>query len=355
MTARGGTVSRPESSCGPSPARTCPRPASKVGGGHLRAVARCSGLPQRRTIDTSLNEEGVDHVAQPRGVHPRRSGAAHDAGCPGIPRPAAKDEGSPTHPAPPQPPLHPGRLTVVADRQTALHEGDTSSVGIIRQDGGHGRRPSGADLRARNGARRAGLGAGTRTRCRVHRRVRAVGRRRRHRQDPRRHRARLDGQRLRPPRSRRPLSRPRRQCHAVPAVRRGAGRTRAQRARRGPDAVAGARRSARIRRSRRWNGARRHPLGGCPVARHPRRSPASDARRRGRALGRRVHPSPAAVPARPAVHQPGLARRQLPQRRSPPPAPAPGGRRGVVAAPGSPTDRARPPRRQRRGGDPAFT
>ena len=244
---------------------------------------------------------------------------------------------------------------------------DCLTVLVVRQDGGHGRRPSGADLRARPRARRADRGSGTRSRAEAagepggdvgprggKKQFRAARRRRRHRQDPRPHRAGRGRARGRPPGARRPLPRPRRQRHAVPAVRRGVGRAGACRTRRDARALAGARRSARITRGRRRCRAGRHPFGGGSGARHPCCPPTAAARGRGRPLGRRVNPSPPAVRAGPAVHQPGLADRQLPHRRPPPAAPAAGGGRGVVAAPGCPPARARASRRQRRRRDPAL-
>ena len=183
--------------------------------------------PTSGTHDRHITQrEGVDHVAQPRGLHPRRGGAAHDAGPAGLPRSAAAHA------------CAAGSCAATGGSRWPPDGGGNTppAVGVIRQDGGHGRRPSRADLRTRPRTRRAGLGTGTRSRRRDRRRVRAVGRRRRHRQDPCRHRAGRDRPHRRTPGAGRPLSRPRRQRHAVPAVRRGVVRARPGRARRGAQA-----------------------------------------------------------------------------------------------------------------------
>src|SRR5688500_811401 len=70
--------------------------------------------PTSGAHDRSITQrEGVDHDAQPRGLHPRRGGHAHDAGPPGIPRPAPTHEEAESVP-PPQPPVLTGRLMAAA-------------------------------------------------------------------------------------------------------------------------------------------------------------------------------------------------------------------------------------------------
>src|SRR5687768_1540450 len=69
--------------------------------------------PTSGTHDRHITQgEGVDHVAQPRGLHPHRGRAAHDAVPPGIPRAAAADGAPPV--LAPQPAVHAGRLMVAA-------------------------------------------------------------------------------------------------------------------------------------------------------------------------------------------------------------------------------------------------